>query len=467
MHRSVEGNSVAAAGVTGEVNGTVGLETIAAISTPVGEGAISVVRISGDEAIAIADRIFCGNEKPSRLPSHTQRLGEVMESDRVIDQVMLSVHRAPASYTGEHIVEISCHGGILVTAQVLEACLRAGARGAHPGEFTERAFLNGKMDLTQAEAVMDLIRARTDLALRSAQEQLDGGLGKRIGSIRGNLVDLLAHLEAAIDFPEEGIAPDQGMKLRARLDSVRDQLRALLVTADQGRILREGLRVVIYGPTNAGKSSLLNRLLGDERAIVSERPGTTRDTIEEVINLRGIPIRLLDTAGLREATDEIEREGMARTEKSLASADLVLQVFDRNATPPAGFSNNSIGQTRIILLNKKDLPEHPDWEKVDALRICCLTENGLRGLEEAIIERISDKHLRTESGLAINARHRDCLRRALSSCDLAAGTIETAVGPEYVAVDLRGASRALDEITGEANAEEIRDAVFAQFCIGK
>jgi tRNA modification GTPase len=467
MHRSVEGNPAAPIGVTGEVNGTVGLETIAAISTPAGEGAIAVVRISGEEAIAIADRIFHGSEKPSQFPSHAQRLGELMESGRAIDQVMLSVHRAPASYTGEDIVEISCHGGILVTAQVLEACLRAGARGAHPGEFTERAFLNGKMDLTQAEAVMDLIRARTDLALRTAQEQLDGRLGQAIGAIRGSLVELLAHLEAGIDFPEEGIAPDEGAKVRARLDSVRDRTRSLLATADQGRILREGLRVVIYGPTNAGKSSLLNRLLGYERAIVSETPGTTRDTIEEVINLRGIPIRLLDTAGVREAMDEIEREGIARTQKSLASADLVLQVFDRNAAQPTGFSDKSIEQPRIILLNKKDLPEHSDWEKVDALRICCLTKTGLDGLAEAIIERMADKHLRTESGLAINARHRDCLRRALNSCDLAAGTMEAAVGSEYVAVDLRAALRALDEITGAANTEEIRDAVFAQFCIGK
>jgi tRNA modification GTPase len=443
-------------------------DTIAAISTPAGEGAIAMIRVSGAEAIAVTDRIFRGNERPSEMVSHTQRLGEIVEGDRVIDQVMLSVHRAPASYTGEDLVEISGHGGVLVTAQVLEACLHAGARGARPGEFTERAFLNGKMDLTQAEAVMDLIRARTDLALRSAHEQLEGRLGEKIGTIRAELVELLAHLEAAIDFPEEGIAPDEGTRLRDRLGSIRQQMRDLLATADQGRILREGLRAVIYGPTNAGKSSLLNRLLGYERAIVSEQPGTTRDTIEEVINLRGIPIRLLDTAGLRESTDEIERAGMARTEKSLAGADLLLQVFDRSVAQPAGFSdNNASEQTRIVLLNKSDLPEHPDWRNVDALRICCLPANGLQGLEEAIIEKISEKHLRPESGVAINARHRDCLRRALTSCDLASGTLENGLAPEYMAVDLRAALLALDEITGAATAEEIRDALFAQFCIGK
>jgi tRNA modification GTPase len=288
-----------------------------------------------------------------------------------------------------------------------------------------------------------------------------------IAAIRSDLIDLLAHLEAAIDFPEEGIAPDQGAKLRARLESIREQMRGLLGTADRGRILREGLRVVIYGPTNAGKSSLLNRLLGYERAIVSKHPGTTRDTIEEVINLRGIPIRLLDTAGLRESADEIEREGMARTERSLAHADLLLHVFDRSVAKPAGFPCNSPEQIQIVLLNKSDLPENPGWTNVDALRICCLSNDGLKGLEEAIIARISEKHLRPESGAAINTRHRDCLRRALSASDLAAGTMESAFAPEYVVVDLRDALRALDEITGAANAEEIRDALFAQFCIGK
>jgi tRNA modification GTPase len=467
MHRRVTGSIAESSGVTDPNGSVLPGETIAAISTPAGEGAIALLRISGEEAIAVADRIYRGPEKPATFPSHTQRLGEIVEGDRVIDQVMLSVHRAPASYTGENVVEISCHGGILVTAKVLEACLRAGARAARPGEFTERAFLNGKIDLTQAEAVMDLIRARSDLALRSAQEQLEGALGAKIAAIRTGLVNLLAHLEAGIDFPEEGILPDEGAKLRARLDSIREQMRALLATADQGRVWREGLRAVIYGPTNAGKSSLLNRLLGYERAIVSERPGTTRDTIEEVINLRGIPIRLLDTAGLRESGDEIERQGMARTERSLAGADLLLHVLDRSVAKPTNFTANSAEQIQIVLLNKSDLPEHPDWSNVDALRICCLSEDGLKGLEDAILARISEKHLRPESAVAINTRHRDCLRRALSACDLAAGTMESAFAPEYVVVDLREALPALDEITGAAHAEEIRDALFAQFCIGK
>jgi tRNA modification GTPase len=465
MHRSAEGSVVQSAGVTASTESPA--ETIAAISTPAGEGAIALVRISGDEAIAVADLIFRGSEKPSQFPTHTQRLGEIVEGDQSIDQVLLSVQHAPATYTGENLVEISCHGGILVTARVLEACLRAGARAAQPGEFTERAFLNGKMDLTQAEAVIDLIRAQTDLALRSAHEQLEGRLGSEIKAIRAQLIELLAHIEAAIDFPEEGIAPDEGTKLRRRLDSIQQEISRLLATAEQGRILREGVRAVIYGPTNAGKSSLLNRLLGYDRAIVSKQPGTTRDTIEEVINLRGIPIRLLDTAGLRDSGDEIEREGMARTEKSLASADLLLQVVDRSEPKPDSFEHSPPERTRIVLLNKSDLAEHPDWREVNALRICCLSENGLNGLEDAIIERICGQHLRPENGVAINTRHRDCLRRVLESCELADTTMANGLAPEYMAVDLRAALRALDEITGQADGEEIRDSIFAQFCIGK
>ena len=320
-------------------------ETIAAISTPAGEGAIALIRISGPEAIAIADRIYRGKQKPSQFPAQLQHLGEIVADDQLIDQVMLSVHRAPASYTGEDLVEISCHGGILISAKVLEACLHAGARAARPGEFTERAFHNDKLDLTQAEAVIDLIRAQTDLALRSATEQLEGRLGDAIRKIRAALIELIAQIEASIDFPEEGIAPDKTEELAARLATpARTNLR-LLATAEQGRILREGVRVVIFGATNAGKSSLLNRLLGFDRAIVSALPGTTRDTIEEVINLRGVPVRLLDTAGVRESQDVLEREGIARNKKkSLETADLLLHIADRNAPRPPQFAERSTDQ---------------------------------------------------------------------------------------------------------------------------
>ena len=449
--------------------GTVtGLDTIAAISTPTGEGAIALVRVSGANAIEVADKIFHGKETPSQFEAHVQHFGEIFGPERrLIDQVMLSVHRAPASYTGEDLVEISCHGGTLVSAKILEACLRAGARAARPGEFTERAFLNGKMDLTQAEAVIDLIRAKTDLALRSATEQLEGRLGGQIRKIRDELVELLAHINASIDFPEEDITPDEGETVRMRLSSIREEITALLATADQGRILREGVRVVIYGATNAGKSSLLNRLLGYDRVIVSDTHGTTRDTIEESVNLDGIPIRLLDTAGLRTSTSELELEGIARTEKSLQLADLRLHVADHSAPMPPHFRERNRDSDEIVVLNKSDLPENSNWKDFHALRISCLTGEGLPELQKEILARITKQNLKPESTFAINTRHRDCLRRALESCDDAATAQAQGLPPEYIAIHLNEALRALGEVIGVIDVEQILDSVFSQFCIGK
>ena len=442
-------------------------DTIAAISTPTGEAAIALIRVSGENAIAVADRIFQGREKPSAFAPNVQHLGEITDQGRLVDQVVLSVHRAPSSYTGEDLVEISCHGGMLVSARVLEICLRAGARAARAGEFTERAFLNGKMDLTQAEAVIDLIRAKTDLAMRAATEQLEGRLGQTIKSIRDELIALVAQVEASIDFPEEGIVPDSHEQIVARLSSLMERVSELLATADQGRILREGLRAVIYGNTNAGKSSLLNRLLGYERVIVSESHGTTRDTIEEVINLRGVPIRLLDTAGLRSSNDEVEREGIARTEKSLQTADLRLHIADGNAPRPTDFHSRAGEEAEIVLLNKCDLPEHSDWQGAEGLRVSCLTGAGLSELENEILTRIMKGKLRAENTLAINARHRDCLRRSLQSCDGAHEALQQNLSAEYVAVDLKDALQALGEVIGAVDVEQILDSVFSQFCIGK
>jgi tRNA modification GTPase len=469
MHRSVKENSFeTSTDLTVGNKPMITGETMAAISTPAGEGAIALVRVSGVDAVVVADKIFRGKEEPSRFASHVQHFGEIFDgADRLIDQVMLSIHRAPASYTGEDLVEISCHGGALVSAKVLESCLRAGARAARPGEFTERAFLNGKMDLTQAEAVIDLIRAKTDLALRSATEQLEGRLGEKIRKIRDQLISLLAHIDASIDFPEEGIAPDEGETLRARLDSVREEIAALVATADQGRILREGVRVVIYGATNAGKSSLLNRLLGYDRVIVSETHGTTRDTIEETVNLDGVPIRLLDTAGLRASASELEHEGIARTEKSLQLADLRLHIADRNASRPPHFDERAGEANEIVVLNKSDLPENSDWKNFRALRISCLTGEGLPQLEKEILARITRQNLRPESTVAINTRHRDCLRRAFEACDCARAALGGKLSPEYVAVDLNEALRAVGEVIGAVDVEQILDSVFGQFCIGK
>jgi tRNA modification GTPase len=471
MHRSIAGSALdEASGLSaGAAPAPVERdETIAAISTPPGEGAIALIRLSGPGAVAIADRVFRGPESPSSFPSNSQRLGEVVDGTEVVDQVMLSVHRAPASYTGEDVVEISCHGGVLVTARVLKTCLRAGARAARAGEFTERAFLNDKIDLTQAEAVMDLIRAQSDLALRSATEQLEGRLGDKISALREDLVAIIAHIDASIDFPDEDIAPDTHEKLLARLDAIREQLNALLATEKRGRLLREGVRVVIFGATNAGKSSLLNRLLGYDRAIVSEIPGTTRDTIEEVVNLGGLALRIVDTAGVRPVTDDtIEKAGIARTERSLELADIVLHVVDGNAPQPPHFASRPRIDDELLVLNKADVPEHSDWNGTDALRISCVAEDGLRGLDDAIIGRIGAGYLRAESGVAINARHHDCLRRALESCDRARAAIVEHLAPEYLAVDLHAALTAVGEVIGAIGTEDILDKVFGEFCIGK
>jgi tRNA modification GTPase len=439
-------------------------ETIAAISTAAGEAAIALVRISGETAIEVADKIFRGKHPASDLESHTQHLGQIIENGSVIDQAMLSVHRAPQSYTGEDLVEISCHGGALVTAKVLETCLRAGARPARPGEFTERAYLNGRIDLTQAEAVIDLIRAQTDLALRSATEQLRGRLGDEFRGLQQRLIEIIAHVEASMDFPEEGISPDDTGTIRDRLVSLQSEIDKLIATAETGRILREGLRVVIFGATNAGKSSLLNRMLGFDRAIVSEMHGTTRDSIEERINLRGIALRLFDTAGLRAPENLVERQGIERTKRALETADLRLHIVDANAPRPAHFETDA---AEMLILNKSDLSRHDDWSETDAIRISCKTGAGLRELADEIYRRIGGAKLNAESPVAVNARHREQLRRASDAIARAAGAIDAAATPEMFAIDLHEAQHAFDELLGRGDEEAVRDAIFSQFCIGK
>jgi tRNA modification GTPase len=439
-------------------------ETIAAISTAAGEAAIALVRISGENAIDVAESIFRGQRQPHEFESHTQHLGEIIQNGSVIDQVVLAVHRAPFSYTGEDLVEISCHGGALVTAKVLETCLCAGARAARPGEFTERAYLNGKIDLTQAEAVIDLIRAQTDLALRSATEQLSGRLGDEFRALRQRLIEIIAHVEASIDFPEEGISPDDVTTIRGRLESLRTEIDKLIATAETGHILREGLRVVIFGATNAGKSSLLNCMLGFDRAIVSEIHGTTRDSIEERINLRGVALRLFDTAGLRAPENLVEREGVERTQRTLETADLRLHIVDASAPRPGDFATNP---DELLILNKSDLPEHADWSSTDVIRISCKTGAGLPDLADEIYRRIGGAKLNAESPLAINARHREQLRRASNAIARALVAIDTGATPEMFAIDLQEAQHAIDELLGGGDEEAVRDAIFSQFCIGK
>jgi len=444
-------------------------DTIAAISTPLGEGAIAVLRMSGPRAIAIADTVFRAKVRARELPARVQQFGAICDGAHQLDEVLLTVFRAPHSYTGEDVVEIAGHGGVLVARRLLELLLKSGARSAEPGEFTQRAYLGGKMDLTQAEAVMDLITAQTDLALRAATEQLEGRLGERIRALRERLVELLAHVEAFIDFPDEDIAPDTGDALRARLETIRTETAALLATASHGRVLREGVRTVIYGAPNVGKSSLLNLLLGYDRAIVSARPGTTRDVIEEVINLRGYPLRLIDTAGIRESDDEIERAGIARTRQQVERADLILHLVDASvAISDFRFQISDGEKNTLLVLNKSDLGEHPDWHGVEAVRISCRENAGLTQLEDAIIARITGGHAaQRDWSVAINARHQACLARALDSTHAARRALDDRLSPEFIAEELRATLTAVGAVVGQADTEEILGKIFATFCIGK
>ncbi|MEQ1862134.1 MAG: tRNA uridine-5-carboxymethylaminomethyl(34) synthesis GTPase MnmE [Chthoniobacteraceae bacterium] len=443
-------------------------DTIAAISTPFGEGALAVLRLSGPRSVEIARAVFRGKFPPPRCVA----FGAIFDGERKLDDVLLTAFAAPHSYTGEDVVEISCHGGVLVTRRILEALLRLGARSAEPGEFTQRAFLYGKLDLTQAEAVMDLIGAQTDLALRAATEQLEGRLGERIRALREALIEMLAHVEAFIDFPDEDIDPETGGALRARLDALRADVAKLLDTAEQGRVLREGVRTVIYGAPNVGKSSLLNRLLGFERAIVSTKPGTTRDVIEEVINLRGIPLRLVDTAGVRESEDEVEREGMARTQQQVERADLVLHIAEAHRAPFDQFSGLALdsfaGASRVLLiLNKSDLGEHRDWRRMDAVRVSCTTGQGMDALTAAIEAKVFGGAVHRDWTVAINARHQSCLERARGFLEAASGGFDAGLSAEFIAEELRAALDAVGEIVGKADVEELLGVIFQRFCIGK
>lgn len=442
-----------------------GSDTIAAIATPFGEGAVALLRLSGPDAVAVADSVFRGKIAPARMEPRRQEFGRIVRASEVIDEVLLTVFRAPASYTGEDVVEIGCHGGILVTRRILTLLLENGARAAGPGEFTQRAFLNGKMDLTQAEAVMDLIRAQTDLALRAATEQLEGRLGARIRAIREQLLGLLAHLEAYIDFPDEDIDPDTGVQFLVRLDAIRGEIAALLRTAGQGKILREGVRTVICGAPNAGKSSLLNRLLGYERAIVSETPGTTRDSLEEVIDLRGIPLRLVDTAGIREHADALEREGIARARQWIERADLVLRVVDGSAPPDAALEPQP---REILVINKSDLPRDERLAALSGIWISCREGSGMEALADEIEQRVLGGGVAAgDPVIAINARHQDCLRRAGEFADAARSAMIDELPPEFVSIELRSALEAVGEVVGRADSEELLGVIFSSFCIGK
>ncbi|MCF6313327.1 MAG: tRNA uridine-5-carboxymethylaminomethyl(34) synthesis GTPase MnmE [Verrucomicrobiales bacterium] len=451
-----------------------GEETIVAIATPLGQGAISLIRLSGMGAFEVLAKTFFPLGKKGRaLSDRTAVLGLLRdEKGQQVDEVLVTVFEGPRSYTGEDVAEISCHGGILVTQKVLEALLAAGARAANPGEFSQRAFLNGKMDLTQAEAVMDLISAQTDLALRAASEQLAGVLGERLMELRAELLSLVAQVEAYIDFPDEDIDPETGELMLQRVVKNHQVVQSLLSTADQGRILREGARVVIYGAPNVGKSSLLNWLLGFDRAIVSDVAGTTRDTLEEVINLRGIPLRLVDTAGVHRSQDAIEQQGIERTRLQVKNADLILRVVDGSEAKGAeGLVEQQEEGRHLLILNKSDLGQHSDWDDDDGIRISCTENQGIAALEDAIFDSLAAEGEGWGGSLvAINSRHKDCLKRASADLLAAENGLNPAGGgamPEITAMELRSALDHVGQIVGQVDAEEVLGEIFSSFCIGK
>ncbi|MFZ0711314.1 MAG: tRNA uridine-5-carboxymethylaminomethyl(34) synthesis GTPase MnmE [Terrimicrobiaceae bacterium] len=442
-------------------------DTIAAISTPPGEGAIAVIRISGSQAPAIVERLFARKNGAIRSVERMLHFGCFRDEEGGLDEGMAVVFRAPRSYTGEDMAEFHCHGGVLVASRILAAVLRAGARAAEPGEFTRRAFLNGKMDLTQAEAVMDVIRASTSLALRTAEEQLAGRLGREMEKIRSLLLGIVAHIEAAIDFPEEGIDPRTGEQLRVEIRQTRKQIENLLATANEGRLLREGVHLVLCGAPNAGKSSLLNRLLGFNRAIVSATPGTTRDTLEEFASLRGFPFKITDTAGLRETADAVEREGVERAKQAMSRADVIVRIVD--VTAPWGPEPKN---GEILAANKIDLvPEKTFdsrfWDS-PLVAISCLTGEGIEQLVDAIVKKARGNQAPdAPTGAAINARHQTCLQRARLRLQEAEDKLQNQAAPELVALPLRDALDAVGEVVGAADIEEILGNIFSTFCIGK
>jgi len=456
-------------------------DTIAAISTPVGEGGIGIVRMSGPEALGIVQGFFAAGRRalfpptPPSLVPHRLTYGRVVDPacGKVVDEVLVVYMPSPRTFTRQDVVEINCHGGVVPLRRVLELCLRDGARLAEPGEFTLRAFLNGRIDLAQAEAVLDVVQARTEAGLRLAMDQLGGRLSEEIRRVRGQLVDVLAWLEAAVDFAEDEI-PERDMG--PDLEAVQETLERLLASAEQGIIYRHGLRTAIVGRPNVGKSSLLNALLRTSRAIVTPIPGTTRDTLEETLNLRGVPLVLVDTAGIRAASDDpVERLGIERSRTALASADLALLVVDgsESLTPTDYDIAALVGEkTALVVVNKSDLPAVADAGCLLAqrphLRVSALTGKGLEMLEETIIETVfAGRVVASDAVLVSSPRHKESLHRALDHVIAAQATLADGLPADFVSIDVTAAVNVLGEITGETAHEDMLEAIFSRFCIGK
>lgn len=451
-------------------------KTIAGIATSASLSSISVIRLSGEDALAVTDRIFRGiNARPLLdIRPFSIRYGHILNTDgSVIDEVLVSYFKASKSYTGEDVVEISCHGGPLPVRRILERILEHGVRLAQPGEFTKRAFLNGRIDLSQAEAVMDIIESRTDAALRSANDQSRGSLSRRILEMRDSLMNVMAKIEVTLDFPDDDLDRASDLVLADELEAIRDAVAKLLATSEKGKLLREGLKVVIAGKPNVGKSSLLNVLLDEQRAIVTEIPGTTRDVIEEYINLEGIPLRLTDTAGIRETRDLVESIGVERSKQSIEEADLIILVLDLSrhlSEEDHDLLDITKDRRRIILLNKEDLPKIADIPASileEAAVISALNNFGLDRLRERIREMTLGAAAGFDETLVTAARHKEALMKAEQSLDEAVTAIRQSIPMDLVTIDVHDAWSALGEITGDTLQDDLVDKIFSGFCIGK
>ena len=453
-------------------------DTIAAISTPRGEGGIGIVRLSGDESLGILSKIFKPKSKKDvkEIKSYTINYGHIYDGDELIDEVLVSVMKAPNTYTREDIVEINCHGGYLITQKVLELVLKSGAKIAEPGEFTRRAFLNGRLDLTQAEAVIDLIHGKTDKSISLSLNNLRGDLRDQINHLKKILLDVAAHVNVVLDYPEEGVDEPIPEHLIIELHNVKDTITKLVESYDKGKMIKEGIKTAIVGKPNVGKSSLLNSILREERAIVTSIAGTTRDTIEEIINIKGIPLIMVDTAGIRKTQDEVENIGVQKSKKMLKEADLVLFVLDssRDFSDEDREIYDSIESEKVIgILNKIDMEKKLDITNLTKVKkwieISALENIGIDTLENEIYNFILSENIEDSSEKLIitNIRHKSALEKTKKSIENIFETIDMGYPMDLIAVDLNDALDSLSEVTGEISSEDLLDHIFSNFCVGK
>jgi len=461
-------------------------DTIVAISTPVGEGGIGIVRLSGPKALSIADAIFVSKDggKLSKFKTHTVHYGHIVgkgklkTKSKAVDEVLLTVMRAPRTYTKEDIVEINCHGGIQATGNVMSLTMKEGARLAEPGEFTKRAFLNGRLDLSQAEAVLDVIRAKTEGSLRMAMEQLSGGLSNRVKEITGLLIDAAADIEASIDFPDEGIGAGESKRLKKTVNFALNKLGILTKSYNDGIIMKDGVLAVICGKPNVGKSSLMNLLLRRDRVIVSDIPGTTRDAVEEVINLKGIPIRIVDTAGVAKAKDRLEKESIGKTRKYIEMADIAILVLDGSSGIDAkdlAIIDLLKDKKKIVVVNKTDIADRIGGGRLKkmfpgsrATKISVLENTNIAALEKNIADTVLRGGYGSLSGAAVSSlRHKEILDKSRGCVISVMRGLSKKAHPELLAIDLKEAISHLGLLTGQTVSEDMLDRIFEKFCIGK